>query len=144
MTSICIYFQVHQPFRLSKFSFFDIGSDKTYFSRARNKEIFDRVARKCYFPTNNALLRLIDEYDGRFKISYSITGTVLEQIQQFCPEVLSTFDALAETNCVEFLAETYYHSLSFLYSHDEFIEQVNKHSKNIKVYSQKMCSRFFQ
>jgi alpha-amylase len=74
---------------------------------------------------------MIRRFDGRFKIAYSITGVLLEQLQEYSPEVMSTFDALAETGCVEFLAETYYHSLSFLYSRDEFLEQVNKHTETI-------------
>jgi alpha-amylase len=77
------------------------------------------------------MLKLINRFEGRFKIAYSITGTLLEQIEEFAPEVMSTFDALARTGCVEFLAETYYHSLSFLYSHDEFCEQVEKHCETI-------------
>jgi alpha-amylase len=61
-----------------------------------------------------------------------LTGVLLEQLQLFAPEVISTFDALAQTGCVEFLAETYYHSLSYLYSRDEFIEQINKHTETIE------------
>ena len=132
MTSICIYFQVHQPFRLSKFSFFDMGSDKTYFSDRRNKEIFDRVARKCYLPTNNALLRLIEEYDGRFKVSFSITGTFVEQCRQYNPSVLESFQQLFDTGCVDILDETYHHSLAFLISQNEFREQIREHRRLIK------------
>jgi len=84
------------------------------------------------------LLDIINRYKGKFRIAYSITGVLLEQLQQYSPEVMSTFDALAETGCVEFLAETYYHSLSFLYSRDEFIEQVNKHVETIeRIFGQK-------
>jgi alpha-amylase len=85
------------------------------------------VANKCYLPANRLLLDTIRRFDGRFKIAYSITGVLLEQLHKYCPEVVSTFDALAQTGCVEFLAETYYHSLSWLYSGNEFIDQVNKH-----------------
>ena len=90
------------------------------------------MANKCYLPANRLLLDLIRRFEGRFRIAYSITGVLLEQLHSFSPEVISTFDALAETGCVEFLAETYYHSLSFLYSRDEFIEQVNKHVETIE------------
>ncbi|MBW8002716.1 MAG: alpha-amylase [Planctomycetes bacterium] len=130
MASVCFYFQVHQPNRLRHYTVFD--NNEHYFDDYKNAQICKKVAGKCYLPANRLLLELINRFDGRFKISYSITGTLLEQLQQFSPEVLSTFDALARTGCVEFLAETYYHSLSFLYSHDEFIEQVNKHSKTIE------------
>ncbi len=123
MASVCFYFQVHQPMRLRHYTVFDTN-DK-YFDDYKNSQICRKVANKCYLPANRLLLDLINKHDGKFKISYSITGVVLEQFQKYCPEVLSTFDALARTGCVEFLAETYYHSLSFLYSHEEFVSQVN-------------------
>jgi alpha-amylase len=103
-----------------------------YFDDYKNASICRKVADKCYLPTNRLLLEVIRRFEGRFKIAYSLTGVLLEQLQLFAPEVISTFDALAETGCVEFLAETYYHSLSYLYSHDEFIEQINKHTETIE------------
>jgi alpha-amylase len=115
---------------LRHYTVFD--KDHLYFDDHKNANICRKVANKCYLPTNRLLLKLIRRYEGRFKISYSITGTLLEQLEKYSPEVLSTFDALAETGCVEFLAETYYHSLSFLYSHKEFLEQVDKHSRVIQ------------
>ncbi len=130
MASVCFYFQVHQPLRLRHYTVFD-DSDR-YFDDYKNAAICTKVANKCYLPTNRLLLDLIEKYDGRFRIAYSLTGILLEQLQQYSPEVLSTFDALAETGCVEFLAETYYHSLSFLYSRDEFLEQVSKHMETIE------------
>jgi len=102
-----------------------------YFDDYKNASICRKVANKCYLPANRLILDLIRQFDGRFKVAYSITGVLLEQLLSFSPEVMSTFDALAETGCVEFLAETYYHSLSFLYSRDEFVEQVNKHTESI-------------
>jgi alpha-amylase len=130
MASVCFYFQVHQPLRLRHYTVFD--NSNWYFDDYKNAAICNKVANKCYLPTNRLLLNLIKKYDGRFRIAYSLTGILLEQLQQFSPEVLSTFDALAETGCVEFLAETYYHSLSFLYSRDEFLEQVDKHTETIE------------
>jgi len=106
--------------------------DERYFDDYKNASVCRKVANKCYLPANRLLLDIIRRFEGRFRIAYSITGVLLEQLQQYCPEVMSTFDALAETGCVEFLAETYYHSLSFLYSHDEFVEQVNKHTETIE------------
>jgi len=132
MTSICMYFQVHQPHRLSKYTFFDIGSDKSYFNDARNKEIFERVARKCYYPTNAAIKKLIDQYNGRFRVSYSITGTFVEQCLKYDPGVLKSFQELVKTGCVDILDETYYHSLAYLVGQDEFKEQVKKHRDMIK------------
>lgn len=125
MPSVCFYFQVHQPIRLKHYTVFD-NSDH-YFDDYKNAAICKKVANKCYLPANRAILELVNKYKGRFKVAYSLTGVLLEQIEMFAPEVLSTFHALAETGCVEFLAETYYHSLSFLYSRHEFVEQVKKH-----------------
>ena len=130
MPSVCFYFQLHQPSRLRHYTVFD--SDELYFDDSKNAAICKKVANKCYLPANRLMLDIINKYDGRFKIAYSITGTLLEQLQLYAPEVISTFDALARTGCVEFLAETYYHSLSFLYSRNEFVEQVNKHTELIK------------
>jgi len=125
MASVCFYFQVHQPYRLRHYTIFDEGTD--YFDDVKNGEICRKVARKCYLPTNQLLLELIEKYQGKFRVAFSITGTVLEQFQQYAPEVLASFQRLAATGCVEFLGETYYHSLSFLYSPDEFVEQIDAH-----------------
>ena len=132
MPSVCFYFQVHQPFRLRHYTVFDNSS--SYFDDTKNAEICRKVANKCYLPTNRLLLDLIKRFDGKFKVAFSITGVLLEQFEKFCPEVISTFDALAQTGCVEFLAETYYHSLSFLYSQDEFADQIDKHVELIRYF----------
>ena len=132
MVSVCFYFQVHQPFRLRKYRIFDIGNNSNYFDNEKNREIMQKVAKKCYLPTNNTILDLIDDLDGKFKVSYSITGMALEQFQLYAPEVLDSFKELSRTKCVEFLDETYYHSLSFLYSKEEFKEQVKMHNKVIR------------
>ncbi len=130
MPSVCFYFQVHQPFRLRHYTIFDKSS--SYFDDFKNSQICRKVANKCYLPANRAILKMIRKHDGRFRVAYSITGVMLNQFEKYCPEVLSTFDALAQTGCVEFLAETYYHSLSFLYSREEFIDQVNKHRDTVE------------
>ncbi|MCK5271514.1 MAG: glycoside hydrolase family 57 protein [Sedimentisphaerales bacterium] len=127
MASVCFYFQVHQPSRLRRYSIFDTESN--YFDDYKNAQICRKVAHKCYLPANRLMLKLIDRHEGRFKISYSITGTVLEQLEAYAPEVLSTFQALAQTGCVEFLCESYYHSLAFLYSKTEFAQQVRMHQQ---------------
>jgi len=129
MPSVCFYFQVHQPLRLRHYTVFD--KNEQYFDDYKNAFICRKVANKCYLPANRLLLDIIRQFGGKFKVAYSITGVLLEQLKRYSPEVISTFDALVETGCVEFLAETYYHSLSFLYSRDEFIEQVNKHIETI-------------
>ncbi|MBN1795092.1 MAG: glycoside hydrolase family 57 protein [Sedimentisphaerales bacterium] len=130
MASVVFYFQVHQPIRLRHYTVFDKSS--RYFDDNKNAQICKKVSGKCYLPANRLMLELIRRYEGRFKIAYSVTGTLLEQLEHFSPEVMSTFHALAETGCVEFLAETYYHSLSFIYSRGEFVEQVEKHCETMK------------
>jgi alpha-amylase len=130
MASVCFYFQVHQPNRLRTYNVFD--DESNYFDDDKNAEVCRKVAGKCYLPTNRLMLELIEKHKGKFKISYSITGVLLEQLQKFTPEVITTFRQLADTGCVEFLGETYYHSLSFLYSKDEFIEQIKQHTDTIK------------
>jgi len=130
MASVCFYFQVHQPLWLRHYTIFE--RSRNYFDDHKNAFICKKVANKCYLPANRLLLSIIKKYNGRFRIAYSLTGTLLEQLKSFSPEVISTFDALAETGCVEFLAETYYHSLSFLYSRDEFADQINTHIQTIE------------
>jgi alpha-amylase len=132
VASVCFYFQVHQPYRLRRYTIFD--RDSNYFDDQKNAEVCRKVANKCYLPTNQLLLDLIKKYQGRFKISFSTTGVLLEQLQLYAPHVLDSFIELAGTGCVEFLAETYYHSLSFLYSQDEFIEQIKIHKQAIQKY----------
>jgi alpha-amylase len=127
MVSVCFYFQVHQPFRLRHYSVFDIGKNQHYFDDEKNRAICNKVAQKCYLPTNKLLLSLIKRTGGKFRVSYSISGVALEQFATYCPEVLDTFRELAKTGAVEFLSETYYHSLSYLYSKTEFVEQIKKH-----------------
>ena len=130
--SICLYFQVHQPTRLRLYRFFDIGKDSHYYDDFANRTILRRVAQKCYLPMNQQMLELIDKNKGKFKICYSISGSALEQFQRFCPEVIASFKALADTGKVEFLAETYYHSLASLASESEFRAQVEKHAAKIE------------
>ena len=130
--SICLYFQVHQPTRLRLYRFFDIGKDSHYYDDFANRTILRRVAQKCYLPASKLILDLIKETKGKFKVAYSISGSALEQFQRFAPEVLDSFRALAATGQVEFLAETYFHSLASLGSESEFRHQVAKHAAKIE------------
>ena len=130
--SICLYFQVHQPTRLRLYRFFDIGKDSHYYDDFANRTILRRVAQKCYLPMNQLMLELIGQHKGKFKIAYSISGSALDQFQRFAPEVIDSFRALAATGRVEFLAETYYHSLASLGSESEFRHQVTKHAAKIE------------
>jgi len=129
MASVVFYFQVHQPFRLRRYTIFDSETD--YFDDRRNEEICRKVAAKCYLPTSRLMLDLIRRYEGRFRISYSLTGTILEQLRRWAPEVFETFKELARTGCVEFIAETFYHSLAFLYHREEFVRQTEMHCRHM-------------
>lgn len=132
MQSVCLYFQVHQPYRLKKYRFFNLGNDHYYYDDYLNKSIMERVAAKSYIPMNNLLLELIQKYGNKFKVSFSISGSALDQFQDFTPHVLESFKKLAQTGNVEFLAETYAHSLSGLKSKEEFSRQVQMHQDRIK------------
>jgi alpha-amylase len=134
MESVCFYFQVHQPFRLKRYSFFDIGGDDEYFDQYSNKTILKKVAEKCYIPTNNLFLELIKRYGKEFKISYSLSGVFIDQLEKYAPQVLDSFIELAETGNVEFLSETFSHSLAALKSQKEFEHQVGLHKEKIKKY----------
>jgi len=127
--SICFYFQVHQPFRLRRYSVFD--TDHHYLDDAKNAELCRKVTAKCYLPATRLILDLVRRYEGHFRVSYSLSGVILDQFERYAPEVIDVFQRLAETGCVEFLTETYYHTLSFLYSRDEFAEQVAMHRDRI-------------
>ena len=131
MRSICLYFQVHQPYRLRTYRFFNIGSDHYYYDDYQNRHIIKRVAEKCYLPANRMMLQLISEFGKAFKVSYSISGTALDQFSHFAPEVIDSFRKLASTGCVEFLCETEYHSLASLGNEKEFIRQVDIHRQRI-------------
>ncbi len=132
MKSICLYFQIHQPFRLRTYRFFDIGAEHKYFDSYVNKTIVRRVAEKCYLPANKLMLELIREYGSAFKISYSISGVALDQFRKYSPEVIESFKKLADTGYVEFLGETYSHSLASLKDENEFRRQVKQHADTIE------------
>ena len=130
--SVCFYFQVHQPDRLRQFRFFDIGNDFHYFDDFANRTILHRVASRCYLPANNTLLELIRRHNGAFRVAFSISGVAIEQFEKYAPEVIDSFKALAATGCVEFLAETYSHSLASLADDMEFKKQVSDHAKLVQ------------
>ena len=130
--SVCFYFQVHQPDRLRQFRFFDIGNDFHYLDDFSNRTIVRRVAERCYLPANKMLHDLILRNNGAFKVAFSISGTAIEQFERYVPEVIDSFKALAATGCVEFLSETYSHSLASLASTAEFKKQVKQHSDLMK------------
>jgi alpha-amylase len=145
LTDIVFVFEVHQPHRLRRNFFWESEILKRvkkkrffnyYFDHVVNREIFERTCKKCYFPSNQILLDLIDRHkkdEKKVKISFSVSGIFLEQCEMFNKDVLESFKQLAETGCVEFLSQTYYHSMASLYpEREEFIEQVKMHQQIVK------------
>lgn len=136
MSSICFYFQVHQPYRVKRYRIFDIGIDHEYFNDTsetdlNNVKVLAKVSEKCYLPANEVLRNLLKEIP-EFKISFSFSGVFLEQMYHYMPMVLKSFQDLVKTGRVEILSETYYHSLSYFYSRKEFQKQVEMHKKLVK------------
>lgn len=132
MPSVCFYFQVHQPYRLRHYTFFDIGRSHFYEDEQANRSILRKVTEKCYLPMNALLLKLIHKHGDKFRISFSLSGVVMDQFEAYAPEVIQSFRDLVSTGCVELLSETYAHSLSFLYSEREFGDQVRYHDRRIE------------
>jgi alpha-amylase len=132
MRNICFYFQVHQPFRIKPYRFFDIGDDHYYWDDYSNRSIMRKVAQKCYLPMNALLLELIQHYQGSFKVAFSISGVCLDQFEAYAPDVLESFKKLVATGHVELLNETDAHALCSLKSKTEFERMVNQHRDKIK------------
>ena len=131
MASVCLYMHIHQPYRVKRMGLFDVGNESEYFNHdgegdLNNAFIIRKVTEKSYLPTMDLLLVLLERHP-EFRVSFSVSGVALEQFQEYAPEVIDRLKALAATGQVEFLAETYYHSLAFFYSKSEFEYQVKKH-----------------
>lgn len=133
MKTICFYFQIHQPFRLKRYRFFNIGRDHYYYDDFSNEDIMQRIALSSFIPANRMLFDLINQYKGRFKVAFSISGIALEQLEMYAPEVIDGLRQLANTGNVEFLAETYAHSLASLTDPVEFKNQVRQHAERIEL-----------
>lgn len=131
MKSVCFYFQIHQPFRLKRYRFFEIGNDHYYFDDFSNDDIVTNIAERSYIPMARTLLDMINSDEGDFRCAISVTGTAIEQLQQYVPEFIDLLKKLADTGKVEFLSETYAHSLASLEDTEEFIRQVKAHDKLI-------------
>ncbi len=133
MKKICLTFQVPQPFRLKRYRFFDIGSDHYYYDDFANEDVIRGVAERTYLPANALLLDLIKAHKGKFRVSFAISGLVLEQMEIYVPEVIDQYKELAQTGCVEFLATPYDYSLASLNDPEEFERQVKAHSEKIEL-----------
>ena len=129
---ICFYFQVHQPYRLRTYRFFEIGKKHYYYDDFNNRMYMRRVAEKCYLPMNELLMRQFEKFGDKVKVAFSFSGVVIEQMQQYAPDVLESFQKLVATGNVEVLSETYAHSLASLTNPDEFKRQVLAHKKLMK------------
>ncbi len=132
MPAVSLYFQVHQPFRIRKFSFFEAGTGSHYFDDDLNALVMKRAAERCYLPANQIIMQAVKQHRGDCKVAFSMTGTALEQMQLYAPDALDSFRRLADTGHVEFLCETYYHSLAALYSFTEFDRQVRMHRETVR------------
>ncbi|MGH9317501.1 MAG: glycoside hydrolase family 57 protein [Thermoanaerobaculia bacterium] len=130
MIPVCLYFQVHQPYRLRRYNYFDVGREHRYFDDEKNGDLLGRVSEKCYLPATAMLLRLLERHP-RFAVSFSLSGCLLQQLRDFAPAVRESFQRLAATGRVEFLAETSHHSLAWLKSREEFEAQVELHRQRI-------------
>lgn len=132
--ALCLYFQVHQPFRLRRYRFFEMGHEHYYYDDFMNESILRKITANCYLPANMLILDLIKRHKGKFRVTYSLTGIVIDQFRLYAPEVLASFRELAETGCVEFLAETNSHSLASLMNREKFEWQVSIHREKVKEY----------
>ncbi len=136
MLTVCPYFHVHQPYRVKRYQVFDIGNDNQYFNDSsetdlNNRRIIEKVADKSYRPANRVLKELLDNHP-EFRFALSFSGTALDQLEAYAPDVLESFQDLVSTGRVEILADTYHHSLAFFYSVPEFERQVSLHARRIK------------
>lgn len=134
--AIVLYLHMHQPYRIKQYSIFDAAHDHHYFNDEsntdlNNRRVFERVAETSYRPMNTLLKRLLTQHPD-FRLSLSITGTFLEQVEQWAPDVLRDLQDMVATGKVELLGETYYHSLAFFYSSSEFERQVRMHRTKIE------------
>ncbi|HEU0195962.1 MAG TPA: glycoside hydrolase family 57 protein [Nevskiaceae bacterium] len=130
--NLCFYFQVHQPWRLRDYRYSDVGQRHDYFDIALNRQIVQRVADKCYRPMNALLLELVERHAPHFRVSFSVSATVLEQLQRWAPDVLASFRQLLATGAVELLSETSHHTLAGLYSPREFVEEIALHGRTCR------------
>lgn len=138
MKSVCFYFKIHQPYRLKRYRFFDIGNDHYYYDDFADDEIITRVAQNSYIPMADTLLEMIKNSNREFKCSISISGIAIEQLQMYVPEYIDKLRQLADTGCVEFLSGTYSHSLASLEDPEEFMREVKAHDDLIyRLFGQK-------
>ncbi len=134
MKKIALCFNVHQPFRLKRYRFFDLGSDHYYYDDYSNEFHMKKLADSCILPANQLLYEAIVSHGDQFRVNFSISGTALDQFELYAPEVLESFQKLASTGCVEFICDTDACSLASIADKEEFFDQVNRQKKRLKTY----------
>ena len=141
MKTLCFYFKVHQPYRLKRYRFFEIGQDHYYYDDYSNENSLQYYSNVSYLEANKTLLEMIRNSNKKFKVSFAISGLALEQFELYAPEVIDSFKELADTGCVEFMAMPYAYSLASLYNENEFHDQVQLHSNN-NLSTRALCALF--
>ena len=132
MKTVCLYFEIHQNIHLKRYRFFDIGTDHYYYDDYENERSITETAEHSYIPALQALIEMAHRYGDYFKCAFSLSGTAIELLEQYSPEVLELLDELNQTGCVEFLAEPYSHGFSSIKSPECFRQEVERVSKKIK------------
>jgi len=143
MRNICFYFQIHQPMRLKRYRFFDIGQDHYYYDDFQTEDRIRKVVEQSYLTANRTIAEMIRSSNGKFRCSFSISGVALEQLEQYAPEVIDSFRELSKTGSVEFLAQPYAHSLASVYDANEFERQVKTHADKIEQLFGKRPTSFY-
>lgn len=131
MKTVCLYFEIHQNIHLKRYRFFNIGTDHYYYDDYENERSITETAEKSYIPALKTLIEMAKTYGGFFKCAISLSGTALELLENYSPEVLDLLKELNDTGCVEFLAEPYSHGLSFLYDKEIFKDEVARLDKKV-------------
>jgi len=132
MRALCFYFQVHQPYRLRTYRFFDIGKRHFYYDEYANRIVMQRVAERCYLPMNQLFMQKIEELGPKMRFAISFSGTAVEQMETYAPYALDSFKKLVATGNVEVLAETFSHSVASLMNKDAFKMEVTEHKRLMK------------
>lgn len=134
MKTICLYFEIHQIIHLKRYRFFDIGIDHYYYDDYENERSIAHIAEQSYMPALNTIQQMIEENGKYFKVAFSLSGVGIEQLEVHAPQVIEKLQELAQTGCVEFLAEPYSHGLSSLANEESFVAEVKRQAKKIEEY----------
>ena len=134
MKTICLYFEIHQITHLKRYRFFDIGTDHYYYDDYENERTINDIVERSYMPALETLDQMLRDHNGAFKVAFSLSGVGIEQLEMHAPKVLEKLQHMAETGCVEFLAEPYSHGLSSLANEECFAADIKKQMAKVKEY----------